>query len=629
MALPLGNIQQEIQSFREYWNEPIQKQSNQYFKIFQFTPISTVHYNDLDRAMAALSKDLTNTIEEQCREWHGVKVWPVLFVRYESANPLDEHFKTFDAHLPVSHSIFLYNQPELYANRINPCIPSLNRMAERLLEANAKFIRGKSGLVLAEIYSLNLNAVRFAPLSGSAWSPLSQFLQNKKAIVNVQSEDERCFGFAIASAIYPGDKNAHRPQMYTQYFEENGLDDIEYPVNPVDIPLLEQRLNISINLYSYFDDIGRARHPMYISRHKSVCKIDLLYFNEHYAWIKDFSRLFGDLTHHKRRSFFCKRCLGHFTLESAFERHQQFCTREDFISTLHILPEPDRTIKFTNWKFMTWAPFVIYADLESILMSVDQRRNSTHLYQNHKPCAASALLCSTVPAFNNLLYLFTGEESVSNLLDQLIKWEKEIVEHLKQNCKLKPLSRQQQTAHDNAVICCICHRQTRPFDPTIPNDRKVADHDHVTGYYIGAAHDECNRKRRVVFDIPVFFHNFRGYDSHLIVTALSSPQYRTREIQVIGQNMERYMQLKWGKNLVFRESLMFLTNSLESLVQSLRKTDEQQFKHLEILIRLKYPNADYKLLLRKGVFPYEYFDSFEKFNVPALPHREAFFSTLR
>ena len=206
-------------------------------------------------------------------------------------------------------------------------------------------------------------------------------------------------------------------------------------------------------------------------------------------------------------------------------------------------------------------------------MPVNQRRGSTHLYKNHKPCAASILLCSTVSAFNIQFFLFTGEEAVSKLLDQLIKWETEIVEHLKQNCKMRPLSRQQQMKHENALICCICHRLTRPFDPTIPNDRKVADHDHFTGYYIGTAHDECNRKRRVVYDIPVYFHNFRGYDLH-IVTALSSPLYQTREIQVIGQNMERHMQLKWGKNLVCRDSLMFLTNSLESLVQSLRKTDE-------------------------------------------------------
>ena len=89
------------------------------------------------------------------------------------------------------------------------------------------------------------------------------------------------------------------------------------------------------------------------------------------------------------------------------------------------------------------------------------------------------------------------------------------------------------------------------------------------------------------------------------------------------------MQVKWGKYLVFRDLLMFLTSSLESLMQSLLKTDETQFKHLETLMGLHYPNAAYKLLLRKGVFPYEYLDLFVKFNEPTLPHREAFYSTLR
>ena len=212
-------------------------------KIFSLLRFS-VWINDLDRAMAALSTDVTHTIEEQCREWHGINVRTVLFVRDESANHLNEHFKIFDAHLPVAHSNFLYIQPELYADRINPHIAGLNRMAERLLEANAKFIRWKSRLVLAEIYSLKINALRFALLSGSSWRPLPKFLRNKTAIVKVQNEDNRCFGYAIASALYPVDKNAVRPTMYSKCFEEESMDDIEYPVIPVDIPLHEKRLNI-------------------------------------------------------------------------------------------------------------------------------------------------------------------------------------------------------------------------------------------------------------------------------------------------------------------------------------------------------------------------------------------------
>ena len=244
-------------------------------------------------------------------------------------------------------------------------------------------------------------------------------------------------------------------------------------------------------------------------------------------------------------------------------------------------------------------------------------------------CAAAALFCSTVQTVNNQLYLFTGEDAVSKHLDQLIKWEGEIIEHLNQNCKMNPLKPEMQTAQNNATICCICHTQNRPFDFTNPNDRKVADHDHLTKYYIGAAHDECNQKRRVMFDIPIIFHNLRVYELHLIVTALSRPEYRTREIQVIGQNMERYMQLKRGNNLVVSDSYKFLTNSLDSLVQSLWKTDVTKFQQLEWIIWTRYPTADFKLLFCKGIFPYEFLNSFDTFNERAFPLREAFFSILR
>ena len=69
---------------------------------------------------------------------------------------------------------------------------------------------------------------------------------------------------------------------------------------------------------------------------------------------------------------------------------------------------------------------------------------------------------------------------------------------------------------------------------------------------------------------------------------------------------------------------MFLTSSLESVVQSLRKTDETQFKHLESLMSSHYPGTDFKLLLRKGVFPYEYLDSFVKVDDNELQYARSF-----
>ena len=405
------------------------------------------------------------------------------------------------------------------------------------------------------------------------------------------------------------------------------MNQLEYPVNPTDLPDIEQQLQISINVFSYFDDLGRARYPLYISKRDYPTQIDLLYFNEHYAWIKNFSRLFNDLTKHDHQTFFCKRCLSHFRLETAYDRHIELCTRENFISNVHIMPEPDTKLEFKKWQFGTKAPFVIYADLEALLEPLNQQTGHTTFSNKHTACAASALLVSNVPAIKNQFTIFTGKTSVEKLLDKLIEWETLCIDHLKANVPMPPLNWTKQAAHDAATVCHICHLVERPFIDGDPNLRKVRDHDHITGYYLGAAHDVCNRRRRVVFDIPIFIHNFRGYDSHLIVTALKAHPERT--MTVIGQNMERYFQLRWGKNLAFRDSLMFLSNSLESLVQSLRNTDETKFERLREQMNTDHPGVDSKLLLRKGVFPYEYLDSFVKFNDTQLPPREAFFSTLR
>jgi len=231
-----------------------------------------------------------------------------------------------------------------------------------------------------------------------------------------------------------------------------------------------------------------------------------------------------------------------------------------------------------------------------------------------------------VPTFDNQFCIFTGDDAVEHFLDKLIEWEQKAIEHLERNIPMRVLSRKQLDAHRQAATCCICHNPHRPFIDGDGNWQKVHDHDHVTGYYIGAAHDLCNRRRRVVYEIPVFLHNFRGYDSHLIVQSFKN--YPNREINVIGQNLERYIQVKWGSNLVFKDSLMFFSSSLDSLVTSLRKTNPAKFQRLEALIPSLYPNTDPMLLLRKGVFPYEYLDSLDKLTEPQLPPREAFASTL-
>ena len=70
----------------------------------------------------------------------------------------------------------------------------------------------------------------------------------------------------------------------------------------------------------------------------------------------------------------------------------------------------------------------------------------------------------------------------------------------------------------------------------------------------------------------------------------------------------------------FKDSFQFLNSSLEKLVESLSNDDFNQMEN--------HFHDDFKLLCRKGIFPYEWFDSPEKFACSSLPSRENFYSSL-
>ena len=82
-----------------------------------------------------------------------------------------------------------------------------------------------------------------------------------------------------------------------------------------------------------------------------------------------------------------------------------------------------------------------------------------------------------------------------------------------------------------------------------------------------------------------------------------------------GKEKEKFMELR------FIDSFKFMATSLDSL----RKTSVrggQRLKGFE-----KYLESQYKLLTRKGIYPYEYITSWEKFEETELPPIEAFYST--
>ncbi len=148
---------------------------------------------------------------------------------------------------------------------------------------------------------------------------------------------------------------------------------------------------------------------------------------------------------------------------------------------------------------------------------------------------------------------------------------------------------------------------------------RVRDHCHLTGKFRVAAHNDCNLNYNFTGRIPVILHNLHGYDSHLIMQGLG--KLKDKNINCIPNNTENYISLSIEK-LDFIHSLQFMNASLDKLVYNLAKDGADKFHILE-----QHIDSDkVHLLLRKGVYPNDHMDCVERFEEPALPPKEAFYS---
>ena len=93
------------------------------------------------------------------------------------------------------------------------------------------------------------------------------------------------------------------------------------------------------------------------------------------------------------------------------------------------------------------------------------------------------------------------------------------------------------------------------------------------------------------------------------------------DIQVIANNSEQFVSVQF-RGLRFIDSCQFLNASLEKLVVNLRQSGVDKFRHT-----IRHFGRD-DMHLAKGVFPYEYMDSPNRFAETRLPAKDKFFSRL-
>ncbi|DAC81320.1 PolB [Mayetiola barley midge adintovirus] len=517
-------------------------------------------------------------------------------------------------------------------------------------------LRG-SGFSLAEIKELNIQVSQFEPIAGSTYMELPKFLRSKNAIINVHNKDEKCFKYAVLSSMGLVTKDLQRVSKYKPYENLLNFDGIEFPVKLQDITKFEQQNpTISINIYVFDDDKNKVRtmrltkevkhhhvhlllltktYSLSIDDQDALITIeshldDMENFNiSHYCWIKNLSGLVSkQCSLSKRKKIFCDRCLNYFTTATKLSEHLVNCFAQNECQ-IEMPPEDNCEILFTEKKKQLKIPFIVYADIESILKKPDgkfPKTETTSAYQQHEAFSIGYYFKCGYDESESYYKSFRGPNCIEWFAEELCTI-RDIVEPI-----LKTVVPLTMTDEDEVffIISDDCHICGEDYTD---EDVRVRDHCHLTGKYRGSAHFTCNLQYQESRIVPVVFHNLSHYDSHFIIKQLAK---MPGNISAIPLNDELYISFtktmvsrftkKYEQFIKFRfiDSFRFMASSLDHLSSIL---PSEKKKNLHSYCQ-NLSEQQKRMLERKGVFCYDYIDSWEKLNEEALPPKESFYSNL-
>jgi hypothetical protein len=327
---------------------------------------------------------------------------------------------------------------------------------------------------------------------------------------------------------------------------------------------------------------------------------------------------------------------------------------------------PENIVKFKNYNNQYKHPFIMFADIEAALKPLNERLNESEIKVNQHNAIMSGLYTSCTDGYNDY-QTFKGEDCMTqfcNHLKQKVNYL--MTEKINQYPKAN-LTKVEKENFKKATHCWLCDGE---FNNKIEkskagNDyqplKKVIDHCHVSGKFLGAAHLKCNAGWHIKEMIPVFMHNLSRYDSHLIIKVLN--KIEGEEIKIIPKTEEEYITFSTrvpygdGKRKVeirFLDSCRFMPASLDELSSNLLKAGKENFKHLlkhidnkkifwveknevestetivdkDWNVKFKKVNKIIKKDRIKGIFPYEFVDSIEKLKYKNILTKEDFIDNL-
>lgn len=509
-----------------------------------------------------------------------------------------------------SNRIILYNKRDV-KNK-------LRYGFQEILSHFDSFLKLGSGWIFSKIIKLCLHVAHFNPLRGGAnchYNLLPREIRTKKAVISIDCQStSECFVFAILAKLYPRKNQRNIQKYYEKYKDCLNCANLSFPTYVKQINLFEKRNSLNINVY------GFNKHPYIIYHSKNEVDesryVDLLLFKQHYYLITNLSRLVGvSLNKTHKKKFICRSCLCSYGSNKKFREHILFCSQNGITFKMPTLDND--TIEFKHYRYQIMSDYVIYFDLECVLVP---KSDSETIHAQHIPIAVGAIrICQSNPDYNSKLFIYVGKDCISQFVQFILRQRDEISDIYLHEYHPLIKTNIDKRNYENQKRCQMCSTKFSRCN------KKTLDHDHLSGKSRFILCNDCN----LTFagrnnTIPVFAHYGNKYDYHHLICELARVAKEEELImKVLPKSSEQNIQITFG-NVVFKDSYSFLSASLSKLVETNNK-NPAVFKNLS---KFAGSMENFEMLATKGVFPYEYLSDETVLNERVLPNKDAFYDHL-
>ena len=309
----------------------------------------------------------------------------------------------------------------------------------------------------------------FSLSRGGSYIDSPKWLKNKKTTINPKNNDDKCFQYALTVALNYEQTKDHpeRISNIKLFIDQYNWKEIDFPSHSKDWKKFElNNKSIALNILYVPHNTEKIRHA-YKSKynlHRKNHLILLMIFKNgekcHHLAVKSLSTLFRGITSKHEGDFYCLNCFQSYTTKNKLKKHKKVCENHDYCY-VEIPEEGNKILKYNHGEKSMKVPFIIYADVESLLEKMNAcynnpEKSSTTKINKYTPSGYSLFTHCSFDTTKNKLDYYRRKNFMKNFCLDLREHATKIINYEKK--EMIPLAKEEKETHNQQRVCYKCKK---------------------------------------------------------------------------------------------------------------------------------------------------------------------------